>query len=578
MRHSERPVFARSVHPLVLILRSLRRPLVAVALISAAVNVLMLTGSVFMLQVYDRVLASRSGATLVALCLIAALLYAFLGFFDFIRTRILSRGAHWLDEQLGPSLFQGWMARAATGATEAARPLGDLAQVRQGFASQGLLALFDLPWVPFYLGILFLIHWQLGLLAMCGAGLVLALAFANYWASRAVLAQAAAMEADEARFLEQIQRNADTVVPLGMLAAAQEHWRGLHAASLANAQRGTEAGEAYSALSKTLRMMLQSAILGLGAWLAIQQRISPGMIIAATIIGSRVLAPIDQIIAQWRTLGRAREAYRRLHAYIESMPPPEKRLSLPAPQGHLQVRNVTRFAPDSAPGTVSRRVLLHQVSFDLAPGDALGVIGPSASGKSVLARVLVGAWSVDGGSVRLDGAALPQWEPGELGSHVGYLPQTVELLAGTLQQNIARFNPDASDEDVIAAARMAGVHDMILRLPDGYATRIGYGGPGLSGGQAQRIALARALFRRPALVVLDEPNSNLDAEGDQALADAIQQMRALGRVVVVMAHRPSAIAAVNKLLMLQNGAVADFGDKEAVLRRVTRQPGLEPTS
>lgn len=242
------------------------------------------------------------------------------------------------------------------------------------------------------------------------------------------------------------------------------------------------------------------------------------------------------------------------------------------------MRNVTRFAPDSAPGAVSRRVLLHQVSFDLAPGDALGVIGPSASGKSVLARVLVGAWSVDGGSVRLDGAALPQWEPGELGRHVGYLPQTVELLAGTLQQNIARFDPDAPDEDVIAAARMAGVHDMILRLPDGYATRIGHGGPGLSGGQAQRIALARALFRRPALVVLDEPNSNLDAEGDQALADAIQQMRALGRVVIVMAHRPSAIAAVNKLLMLQNGAVADFGDKEAVLRRVTRQPGLEPTS
>jgi ABC-type protease/lipase transport system fused ATPase/permease subunit len=296
------------------------------------------------------------------------------------------------------------------------------------------------------------------------------------------------------------------------------------------------------------------------------------MIIAANIISGRALAPIDQVIGQWKVVSRARLAYTRLKQQLANVGQAQPPVQLPPPKGPLIVRSMTKLAPE-LPGQPKdgRRVLLNQIGFGLEPGDALGVIGPSASGKSTLARVLIGSWVPDSGTVRLDGATYDLWDLDLLGQHIGYLPQQVELLAGSVQQNIARFDPAAKDEDIVAAAKMAGVHDMILRLPQGYGARIGYGATPLSGGQIQRIGLARALFRHPHLVVLDEPNSNLDAEGDAAVSSAIEQLRAAGSIVVVMAHRPSAIAAVNKLMMLQNGSIVEFGEKNDVLRKVTRQ-------
>ena len=318
-------------------------------------------------------------------------------------------------------------------------------------------------------------------------------------------------------------------------------------------------------------MLLQSSLLAMGGYLVLQQEISAGMIVATSIIAGRALAPVDQIIGQWRGIVRAREAHKRLHQVFRNQPGAKATVKLPDPEGHLSLQGITKFAPGQMAGG-DRPPILDGVSFVLEPGDALGVIGPSTSGKSTLARLLVGGWLPDAGEIRLDGAALDQWPAGELGRHVGYLPQHLELMSGSIRDNIARFNPEADDEQVIAAARIAGVHNMVLQLPDGYATELGFGMPPLSGGQQQRLGLARAVFGMPRYVVLDEPNSNLDAEGDEALAKAIMTLRENGSTVVVMAHRPSAISAVNKVLVLHSGRVTEFGDKSDILQKATRKP------
>ncbi|MEM7644323.1 MAG: ATP-binding cassette domain-containing protein, partial [Pseudomonadota bacterium] len=336
-----------------------------------------------------------------------------------------------------------------------------------------------------------------------------------------------------------------------------------------------ERSEGFTAFTKAFRLLLQSSLLGLGGYLALQGSITPGMIIAASIIAGRALAPIDQVIGQWRGVARARQAHRSLKTLFAEQPLDMARTELPEPKGHVTVSDVTLYAPGQT--GQERRPILEEVSFALQPGDALGVIGPSAVGKSSLARLLVGAWHPDAGSVRLDGARMSQWSETQLGKALGYLPQSLELMAGTVRDNIARFDPDATDEQVVAAAQLAGVHEMILKLPQGYDTEVepGQGGP-LSGGQIQRIGLARAMYGAPALVVLDEPNSNLDAGGDEALAEAITALRERGATVVVMAHRPSAIAAVNKVLVLHEGRVAQFGDKADVLKRATRPVAAAP--
>ena len=554
---------------------ALRGAFAGVGAFSLAINLLMLTGPLFMLQVYDRVLTSRSVPTLVALSILIGALFLFLGLFEAIRTRVLSRAGYWLDARLGPLNFQTYVARGISGNALAGRPIQDLSVLRSFLGSPGLIGMFDLPWMPLYLAIVFLIHPYLGLLALGGAVFVAVLAIANEFLTRKPLGQAMALEVSEGRFADQSHRNAETIVPMGMLGHIGRQWQAIHAQSVERAQVGGERAEVFAATSKASRLLLQSAILGLGAWLAIQQEITPGMIVATSIISGRALAPVDQVIGQWRAILRARQSYQRLKEHLADAGPGEPPLQLPEPEGHLQVRISNQFAPLSASAAAMdadnrRRVILAHVNFDLEPGDGLGVIGPSASGKSTLARLLVGAWKPDAGTVRLDGASLEHWDRAALGRFIGYLPQAVELLPGTIQQNIARFDAAAEDAEIVRAAQTAGVHDMILRLPDGYATLVGERSGPLSGGQVQRIGLARALYGRPRLVVLDEPNSNLDAEGDAALTAAIEAMRADGAAVVVMAHRPSAIAAVNKVMMLAGGTMKEFGEKADVLRKVTR--------
>jgi ATP-binding cassette, subfamily C, bacterial exporter for protease/lipase len=555
-------------------IRSLRAAFVSVGLFSCVLNLLMLTSSIFMLQVYDRVLSSRSIPTLIALSALALAMYSFSGVFELLRMRVMSRAGFWLDGQLGLPTFRHWLARSLAGTGESTRPLTDIAVLRQFLTSPGLMGIYDVPWIPIYLVFVFLIHWKLGLLTVGGALVVFVLAVLNERSTRAPLKQASAMEATETQFLEQAQRNAESILPMGMLKSVASHWSRMHGEGARLAQDASETGEYYSSASKTFRMLLQSAMLGLAAYLVLRQEISSGMIIAANIISGRALAPIDQVIGQWKIVARSRLAYQRLSLQLANVGQTAAPLQLPEPKGALQLRGVTKYAPDpTGQQKDARRILLQQINLVLEPGDALGVIGPSASGKTTLARVLIGSWVPDAGAVRLDGASYDQWDLDLLGRHIGYLPQGVELLAGTVHQNIARFDSEAKDEDVVKAAQMAGVHDMILRLPQGYASRIGYGAIPLSGGQVQRIGLARALFRLPHLVVLDEPNSNLDAEGDAGVTAAIENLRKAGSIVIVMAHRPSAIAAVNKLMMLQSGAVVEFGDKNDVLRKVTRQPG-----
>lgn len=550
-------------------LRRMRGAFVFVALFSALVNLLMLTGPLFMLQVYDRVLASRSVPTLVVLLAVVIGAFALLGLFDLIRHRILSRSAHALDSDVAPAAFRSWIVRSMAPGTPGYRPLNDLSTLRGFLCSPTVLALFDLPWFPLYIGVVFLLHVKLGLLATAGAVVVIILALLNEAVTRKATADAAKGEIAESRFSDQTHGNAESVLAMGMVSNATRSWRGLRDRALSDMQRASERSEAITATSKAFRLLLQSCILALGAYLAIGQEITPGTIVAASIIAGRALAPIDQTIGGWKMIKRARMARTRLGDYVKTEGARAANpVQLPLPQGNILLRNVTKFAPSGKTG--EGRPILSDVSFDLKPGQGLGVIGPSASGKSTLARLLVGLWMPDRGSVRIDGATFDQWSPEQIGPHIGYLPQQVSLVPGTIGENIARFDPDASHEDIVTAARLARVHEMILGFPDGYETSTDSAISPLTGGQLQRIGLARAAFCSPALVVLDEPNSNLDAEGDAALAEMIHTLRAGGTTVVVMAHRPSAIAAVDTVMVLANGTVADFGEKTDVLRKATR--------
>ncbi|GHB50070.1 type I secretion protein [Pseudovibrio japonicus] len=533
------------------------------------VNLLMLTGPMFMLQLYDRVLSSGSVATLQGLFVIVVAAYFFLALYDLLRTRMLSRAAFRLDQFAGPAAFEVWLHSGLNAHGTMPRPLNDLATVRGFLSSPAMTGFFDMPWIPLFLAIIFLIHPWLGLLALGGAIVVISMALANQFATQRRFAQAMGMDSAESYFTDQVHRNGSALIPLGMATKLRSYWQDMHTAGLATGQTASERAETYTAFSKAFRLLLQSALLALGGYLALKQEVSPGMIVATSIIAGRALAPVDQVIGQWRNVMRAREAHRRLKVIMEGSTETKQRINLPDPEGEVVVRGLTKFAPGQAK-RAERPPIIQEICFDLVPGDALGIIGPSASGKSTLARLLVGAWPADSGEIRLDGATLDQWAPDVLGRFVGYLPQTIELLAGTIRDNIVRFDPNASDDDLIAATKLAGVHELILKLPDGYNTRLEYGASILSGGQVQRIGLARALFRMPKLVVLDEPNSNLDADGDAALTQAISEMRQAGSTVIVMAHRPSAIAAVNKLMVLNDGCVVDFGNKSDVMRRATR--------
>ena len=569
MSHSINPdPRARARSELNTVLASCRHAFVGIGLMSGMINLLYLTGSFFMLEIYDRVLPSRSVPTLVGLAVIAFVLYAFQGVLDLLRGRVLVRIGASLDEALNRRVFDLLVRLPLKTRTvgDGLQPVRDLDQVRAFLSSLGPAALFDLPWMPLYLGICFLFHFWIGVTALVGAIVLVAITLLTEMRTREPTRAASMTGQTRNALAEASRRNAEVLQAMGMGGRVAERWREANAKYMASQQRASDVAGGMGAISKVLRMALQSAVLGVGAYLVIEQQATAGIIIASSILTSRALAPVELAIANWRGFVAARQSWRRLTELFAALPVRGEPMALPRPSAAFAVEGVSATPPGG------QRFVVQDVTFALKAGNGLGIIGPSASGKSSLARLLVGVWTPIRGKVRLDGAALEQWDPEALGRHVGYLPQDVELFAGTVADNIARFEPEPDAEAVLEAAKAANVHDLILRLPDGYDTQIGEGGTALSAGQRQRIALARALYRDPFLIVLDEPNSNLDAEGEQALTQAILGARARGRIVVVIAHRPSALAGVDLILMLADGKAQAFGPKDEVLSKVLRRP------
>jgi PrtD family type I secretion system ABC transporter len=546
-------------------LKPSRMALLGVGLFSGALNILTLTGSVFMLQVYDRVIPSRSVPTLVGLALLVGGLFLMQGLLDLIRSRMLGRVAGMLHERLSSRVFGMALRLPLVRADmDAQQPMRDLDQVRSFLSSGGPLALFDLPWLPFYLAICFLFHPLIGWTALCGALVLITLMLLTELFSRRASREAMQVAGTRHSLAGAGQRNAEVVSAMGMAPAVAAQWQEADQQFMASQQRLADVSGGFGAMSKVLRMVLQSAVLGVGALLVIWGEATGGVIIAASIISARALAPVELAIAHWKGFIAARQSWRRLGELLTAVPARNEPLPLRKPVSSLSVQGVS-ITPPGDP-----RLLVSNVTFQLRSGMGLGIVGPSGSGKSCLARALVGSWTPVRGKVRLDAAALDQWLPEMLGRHIGYLPQDVELFAGTVAQNIARFRQGDDPDLVIQAATLAGVHELILSLPQGYETPIGERGAALSAGQRQRLGLARALYADPFLVVLDEPNSNLDADGEQALIEALLSVRARGGIAVVIAHRPSVMAALDQALIMAGGEMRAFGPKDEVLRDKVR--------
>src|SRR5262245_38772375 len=554
-------------------LASCRGAFVSTGLISGMSNVLMLTGAIFMLEVYDRVLPSRSVPTLIGLIVLAAGLYVALALLDLIRGRILIRIGIALDEALSARVYQTIVRLPSIVGlrNDGAGPMRDLDSVRSFLGGLGPVALFDLPWIPVYLGICFAFHFLIGLTAAIGAFILVIITLLTEWFALKPTRTTRNLAQSRTALLESSRRNSEALVAMGMLGRLSNSWSEINQDYLSSNRRASDAAGGFGAISKVLRLMLQSAVLAVGAYLVINQQASAGIIIAGSILSARALAPIDTAIAHWRGWVAARQSWARLRSLLATVPPDAKPMPLQPPHRTVVVENATVVPPGA------QHAVVHDLSLKLQRGNGVGVIGPSASGKSSLARMLVGYWAPSHGKVCLDGASLDQWAPDIRGRHIGYLPQDVELLGGTVAQNISRFESDADPAAIRAAAAAAGVHEMIVSLENGYDTQIGERGTVLSAGQAQRIALARALYRDPFLVVLDEPNSNLDAEGDAALTQAILDIRARGGIVVVIAHRPSAITGVDLLLAMKQGRAVAFGPKNEVIGKVLhREPPSRP--
>ncbi len=542
----------------------LKQSLVAIALISGVVNVLALTSPLFMLQVYDRVLSSGSVPTLVGLSVLAAGLYLFQAALDILRARVLLRIGEHFDNTLSGRVHDAVVRLPLLTRMpgDGLQPLRDLDSVRSFLSGAGPTAFFDLPWIPLYLGICFVFHLWIGVTALAGAVLLVLLTILANGLSQKWVSETIAQNMVRNALLEGTRRNAEVVAAMGFSGRMASRWRAANQAYLgANRKAGDVAG-GLGGLSKAMRIMLQSGILAVGAWLVIEQKATGGVIIASSVMMGRALAPVDLAIANWKSFLMARQGWSRIRELLSKLPDRPRMMTLPAPQQELRVENLAILPPGARKPTVTR------VGFTLQKGSALGVIGPSGSGKSTLSRVLVGAWSPASGKVRLDGASLDQWDREELGRHIGYLPQGVELFDGTIAENIARFEAGIDSEAVVAAAKAAGAHELILKFDNGYETRIGEGGSALSAGQRQRIGLARALFRDPFLVVLDEPNANLDAEGEVAVVQAIAGVRRRGGIAVVVAHRPSALGVVDQVLLMENGRQKAFGPRDEVFAQV----------
>lgn len=539
-----------------------------VALFSSVINVLGFTGPLFMLEVYDRVIPSGSLPTLVALLFLAAGLYGFSGILDVVRGRLLARLSGILDKALSKrvlSVVAGASLRTRLSG-DALKPAQEMDQIRSVLAGPGPAALVDLPWMPVYLAVCFLLHPLIGLLTAVAMTILIGLTVAADILTRSRTKEAATAMAARNRFGEASHRNAEAIAAMGMLDQVQSHWADLHGRLTTLQRRTADVGGLLASASKTLRQAVQSGSLALGAYLVIDGDMTGGMIIAASVIVARALQPVEQVIANWRNMVGARQAWQRLQEVFKLFPEAGDRTALPAPVKSLAVEAIF-----TAPPGERQRMTVQNITFRAQAGTAVGVIGPSASGKSSLVRAITGVWPLVRGKVSLDGASLDQWPVQERGRHMGYMPQSSDLFPGTIAENISRLDPAANDSAIIAAGRAAGVHDMIVALADGYETQVGDGGLNLSAGQRQRIALARALYGDPFLVVLDEPNSNLDADGDRALAEAIGAVKMRGGIVIVVAHRNSVLSQIDLLLVMENGVAKAFGPRDLILKGLQEQ-------
>ncbi len=544
-----------------------RQAFIGVAIISAVSNILMLVSPLFMMQVYDRVLTSYSIPTLAALSILAAGIYAVLAIIEILRSKILLQIGRRLDEQLSAPSIMATLAVPATGQDSGpSAPLRDLDQIRQFMSGPGPIAIADLPWMPVFVCLLYLFHPLFGLAVVGGAIVLLSLTLCSEFLLRKPSKQAAHLLAGRWELSEAGRRNADTLRAMGMQEAFAKRIESAHDKYAEENLRSSNLTATFTAIAKIFRLALQSGILALGALLVIDQLASAGVIIAASVLTSKALSPIEMATGQWRNFISARQSARRLQETFDRIRPEAAEMQLPAPSRSLSVAGLAVAAPGSG------KILVHNVSVSLFAGQGVGIIGPSGSGKSSLGRALTGAWPTIRGSIRLDGAELSQWHSDRLGPSIGYMPQNVELFAGTVADNISRFSPSATPEKIMEAAKLANVHDLILSLPNGYDSQVGAGGGTLSGGQRQRIGLARALYGNPFLVVLDEPNSNLDAEGEEALTSAIMGAREKGAIVVVIAHRANMLKVVDHLLVINNGSMTTFGPRDEVLSKLKTRP------
>ena len=549
-------------NPLRLALKECRLGIVLLTVFSFFINLLILTSPIYMMQVYDRVLASGKVETLLLLTLIAGFAVLVLGLLEMVRNKVQARIGQWLERRLSPELIRASLRAAIFGGPQNAQPLRDLAQARAFLGGPGCNAVFDVPWAPIFLAVIWLMHQVLGIIGVVSAIVLFALAIINEFISRAPLKHSGSLSIANIQHADQATRNADAFHAMGMLPGFLAGWMNRNERALGLQLVAADRNATLVGLSKFVRIFVQILILGAGAYLVINGQLTSGGMIAASILLGRALAPVEQAIGAWKSMVNARYAYDRLKRLLESIPVEHQAMPLPAPRGKLSCEQVI-YVPRGR-----EKPTLNGVTFALEPGEVLGIIGPSAAGKSTLCKILVGSWQPTRGHARLDGADLFSWRSDQLGPYVGYLPQDVELFGGTVKDNIARLAPEPDADAVVEAAMTAGVHETILRLPRGYETDIGDGGSSLSGGQRQRIGLARALYGKPRLLVLDEPNASLDAEGEDSLISAMAQAKQWGATVIIVAHQPRFLKPVDKLLLLRDGRGEMFGSRDEVLAKL----------
>ncbi|ETX11991.1 hypothetical protein OCH239_18745 [Roseivivax halodurans JCM 10272] len=530
-----------------------------VGFFSMVINVLMLAAPLYMLQVYDRVLGSGRVETLIMLTLMLGGALAAMALLDTLRQSLTVRLGAWFTGALGPDMLDIGMRARLDGSSAGGQGLRDLSQIQSFVATQGMIAFFDFPWTPVFIGVIWVLHPLLGTIALAAALILLSLSIANEVATRGLLHRANASQIEGHKLAESAIDHAEVVRAMGMAGAMTTRWQARNTITQSNLTAASERSGYFTGFVKFIRLFAQSLVLGAGAWLVLRGEATPGVMIAGSILLGRALAPVDMAMAAWKNFSSARLAYGRLKLLVEAFPPEPASMELPTPRGRLTVQDLTVHGPTGA--------VLKRVSFDIQPGEVVAVIGPSAAGKSTLCRSIVGLARPTAGTVSLDGVRIQHWGAEALGSHIGFLPQDVGLFAGTIRENIARM-ADAEDAEVIEAADRAGAHEMISQLPQGYETELGERGAGLSGGQRQRVALARAVFGAPALIVLDEPNANLDQAGEAALSSAILNLKECGAALLIVGHRPSTLAQSDKILLLRAGVAQAFGPRAEVLGKL----------